>query len=232
MNNSDLFMPQDLARSVLDSVKVNYTGAYNPNKFWDEFGRHYLKTFSLTKDQKGEDIQLNIIPLIARIRDFNPKSVLEVGCGFGRCLSFVDSNVSSVERLEGIELSPTMIEQSEKYFKWAFPNRKTKIKIIEGNAASLPYKDNEFDLIYSHVCLTHIPCEAIPSVTKEISRVAKKTIIHFERFKYPYEHSLQHRWSHMLAPYYMDLGWYMHENSIVHEKHNTNSLVLINKKVR
>jgi len=56
----------------------------------------------------------------------------------------------------------------------------------------------------THVCLTHIPPQFIGQVTSEISRVTKKWIIHMERYAFMYEHPSQHRWSHLIPPFYID----------------------------
>ncbi len=226
MNTEDLFLPRDLISNNDDNpTKKNYTGIYEPEVFWNEMGKVYLNTF-MDKDSKlkGDHLKLNMKDLVGRLYILQPKTVLEIGCGFGRCLSFAKENVKCIERLEGIEFSPTMIEKS-KHFLGKY-DEKGEIRITQADARDIPFKDKEFDLIYTHVCLTHIPPKFIPKVVSEISRVASKWIIHMERFVFPYEHATQHRWSHLLAPMYLDLGWEIHEHDIINKEHYTKVLTL------
>ena len=212
------FKPTDLKGMYNERPeKENYAGVYNPESFWDEYGKVYISTFNGKFD-------LNTQHLIARIDKTEPESVLEVGCGFGRNLPFVAENVPSIKRLVGVEFSKTMLERSEYYFN-AFEKKYSQIELVNANAKELPFKDDEFDTVYSHVCLTHIPPMDISKVTSEISRVAKKWIIHIERFNFLYEHPNNHRWSHCLPPFYLDKGWDLWENDIIHIAHCTNAIV-------
>lgn len=232
------FTPYNLSETYSHRIKENYTGYYEPESFWAEMGKYYLKTFisnskeeSDTKDEdefklnsKGSRLELNAQQLIARLRALNPIKILEVGCGFGRLIPFIIGNVPSVEELIGVEFSSTMIENSKLYLKHYDTQGKTKI--IQGDARDLPFEGKHFDTTYTHVCLTHIPPKYIDKVTREISRVTKKWIVHIERFAYLYEHPNPHRWSHMIIPHYLNLGWKVHEYDEMHKEHKTKILVL------
>ncbi len=226
MNTEDLFLPRDLVPIGENRyAKQNYTGKYKPEIFWNEMGKVYLEIFLDENGKFKKDyLQLNMENFVKRLYNLEPKKVLEVGCGFGRCLTFANENVKCIERLEGIEFSPTMIEKSKSFLKRF--DKKGKIRITQADARDIPYKDKEFDLIYTHVCLTHIRPIDIPKVVSEISRVSAKWIIHIERFAFPYEHANPHRWSHLLVPMYLDLGWAVHEHDILNKKHYTRVLTL------
>lgn len=217
----------DLIKGVENKTKLNFTGEYIPEHFWDEYGKFYIETFENGKIDDPQNMKspvLNVPALLARVRDIKPKTVLEVGCGFGRILPYILSHVPSVEKIVGIEISQSMLDAAKGYFRdYAFMD---KITLIKGKAQALPFKDKEFDLTYTHVCLTHIPAEDIPQVCKEISRVTKNWIIHIERFYYLWEHPNQHRWSHNLVPYYLDLGWKLWEGEIANKEHYTKIWVL------
>ena len=222
------FSLDDLRQCGEKSVKVNFMGEYNPEHFWGEYGKIYRKCFR--KDAKTTAktaALLNLEALIGRIAAIQEtvkiESVLEVGCGFGRCLPFVLENCS-LKEIYGIEFSPTMVEDSKSFLEEY--GRVKDIKVIEGNAKNLPFPDKSFDLVYTHVCLTHIPPKDIPQVTKEISRVAKKIIVHIERFAYEYEHPNPHRWSHHLPPLYLDMGWEIVDYDTVNKEHFTKGLTL------
>lgn len=197
--------------------KDNYTGIYSPEYFWEDCGKVYASTFN------EKTLTLNTKHLISRIKELKVETVLEVGCGFGRNLPYIAENIPHIKRLVGLEFSKTMIKSSKDYFKLFEKNY--NIDIVNANVKDIPFKDNEFDLIYTHVCLTHIPPKDIARATSEISRVAKNWIIHFERWKFLNEHPNNHRWSHNLVPHYIDLGWELHENDVINGKHHTNVIV-------
>lgn len=195
----------------------SYTDEYIPKHFWTELGEVYLSMF----DNKEEEFKLNLPPLIARLQHINPKSVLEVGCGFGRILPFVQQSFGGIEKLIGIEHSQTMLDNHSRYLKMFKDKIDPKYQMVLGDAKELPFEDNEFDVTYSHVCLTHIPAKDIPQVTSEIARVTKKWIVHLERFNFPYEHPSQHRWSHCLPECYPKDSWELWENVMINLKHKT-----------
>lgn len=228
--HSGQYLPIDVFDTVKSGGKYNYFGEYKPEEFWRLYGKFYYKMFKDPNEKDdtkpGDRMDMNVQNIVSRVNAFSPESVLEVGCGFGRCFPYIISNCTSIKRLEGIEHSPTMVEHAHDYLGGC-PGGK-KIKVTLGNAKSLPYKDKEFDLIYTHVCLTHIPPEDIDTVTSEISRVVKNTIIHVERFNFLHEHPNPHRWSHDIASCYMKLGWTIHEYDMLgkNPEHHTKVLTL------
>ena len=217
------YTDEELVKSIKGGKKINYTATYNPETFWKSMGSWYHTSFG-SNDPKRSDIMENIKGIIGRIHEIGDVSqLLEVGCGFGRCMPFILETCKNVKKVTGVEFSPTMIKNSKVYLG-KFP--KGGIEIIQGNAKKLPFEDKSFDLVYTHVCLTHIPPKDIPRVTSEISRVARRYILQVERFKFPYEHPSPHRWSHLLAPMYLDLGWEIMEHDVIHKEHDTKVLVL------
>lgn len=215
----------NLDDTILTKIKHNPFGEYKPDNFWKEMGKVYHNKFDKNASINDKaSLILNMSNLCARIKEAVPIKVLEVGCGFGRCMPFVLEHCPTIKEIYGIEFSQPMIENSEIYLK-SYP-RKNDIHILQGKAQELPFESKSFDLVYTHVCLTHIPPKDIPQVVKEISRVAKLWILHFERFNFLYEHPNPHRWSHLLPPFYLDLGWEIVEYDVIHKEHQTKSLLL------
>ena len=171
MNTPQEFALKDIIELQQTSTKKNYDAVYKPRNFWEEYGRYYLRSFVADRKGSKRSFDLNMQPLVARIRYIQPETVLEVGCGFGRCIPFVISNVDSIKKLTGLEFSSTMIENSKLHLKH-YP-QKDRVEIVNGNAKDIPFEGKSFDLTYTHVCLTHIPPEDIPKVTAEISRLSK-----------------------------------------------------------
>ena len=206
----------------------DYLSKYEPEHFWATLGQCYLNTF-LTAEKPGEMFASNLNFLLPRIASFSPKSVLEVGCGFGRVLSFLVA-CEVCEEIKGVELSESMIAEMPRFVASINPPLKRELKIIQGDITKgIDFPNQSFDVVYSHVCLTHIEPRYIDCVTKEISRIAKKAIIHVERFKFPNEHPSPHRWSHDLVYYYKKLGWVVFDYSEINIEHSTKCLVLVRK---
>jgi len=90
--------------------------------------------------------------------------VLEVGCGTGTNLMLHRQTGCSVY---GIDLSPSMLEIAH-----------TKLgegaDLQLGDASSMPYQDNFFDLVIAMFALHEMPREIRPLVMREMIRVTKQ----------------------------------------------------------
>jgi hypothetical protein len=50
-------------------------------------------------------------------------------------------------------------------------------KFVHGSLQAIPWQDNQFDLVYSHEVLEHIPAADIPAVLSELVRVSKGRLV-------------------------------------------------------
>ena len=89
-------------------------------------------------------------------------SVLEVGCGWGRYLSFVSQYTDNAV---GADLSKQMLLR----FKKRFPN--LNIAMVQADMKHLPFKDEVFNLVYSIRAFKYSPHPF--SVMVEIHRLSK-----------------------------------------------------------
>ena len=88
------------------------------------------------------------------------KKVLEVGAGNGRIISRIDADCSS------IDINPKLSE----YIKDKYP----LVKTYTGEIINLPFKDKEFDLVFTHEVLQHIEPSEIKKACSELLRVGKE----------------------------------------------------------
>lgn len=94
------------------------------------------------------------------------KSVLDIGSGTGRAIEFIKNKRPDIT-IVGIEPVDELREVG-------YSKGLSREELIGGNGASLPYDDNEFDLVTEFSVLHHV--RRPESVVAEMLRVANKAI--------------------------------------------------------
>ena len=152
-----------VATKVLKVVKgKSYIN--NPQAYWDKRGLTYYRDTQGIGLWKKEAL-LHQIALLA------PETVLEVGCGYGRILQSVEK-FHGIKRSAGADFSQSMLNEARKHCKSEL--------ILADVTKGLPFKDEEFDLVYTFGVIMHIPPQRHSLAILEISRVAKYVIVHYE----------------------------------------------------
>ncbi len=108
--------------------------------------------------------------------DKNSK-ILEVGCNLANQLNLLQK--MGFNNLSGIELN-------EYAFKKALEKTKN-IEIKQATAFEIPYKDKEFDMVFTSGVLIHISPDNIKKAISEIHRCSKKYIWGYENYSKNYE---------------------------------------------
>ncbi|KAF2081170.1 class I SAM-dependent methyltransferase [Flavobacterium sharifuzzamanii] len=107
---------------------------------------------------------INIVDNLISNYDF--KNVLDAGCGSGDVVRHL---LSKGYNARGIELSGSVLKD--------FANDLLKKGIVQqGSLMKLPFKDDEFDVIFSSEVLEHIDEKDIPKVIEEFSRVCSGVV--------------------------------------------------------
>lgn len=112
---------------------------------------HYRKHF----DGLAQDI----------IRNFNPKNVLEIGCGVGYL----------AEALQNYKIPYLGFDIAE----WAIRHSISapwKLNIFIASVLNIPLKDKSFDLVYSYDILEHLSSKLIPQAISELRRVGNRNV--------------------------------------------------------
>lgn len=185
-----VFTFEDVLAVKDKNTSVDITKPYSALDFWESSAEYFCKSHA-----KREQFQVNVGWLLQKLELLKPKSILDVGCGFGRSLPFVIDGLkeNAPEKVIGIDFCQKMIEYSEEYLK-EYP-QKDKIKILMVDARSLPYKDDEFDCLYTDALFTHLKFSDAQKVANEMKRVAGKYIICIERYVFDGEHPEPHVFS-------------------------------------
>ncbi len=103
--------------------------------------------------------------IIKYVKSLQPKSVLDVGCGYGR---FCNAITDFVDKVYGIDIGSVVTGNVIK---------NDKINFIDAEAKNIPLADGEVEWITSFDCLEHALPEDIDDIFKEFNRVATKGFI-------------------------------------------------------
>lgn len=152
----------------------------------------YNKTYGVTRSTMNDDFLTSPIPSQRTGGDelkpppneggeeegvlSKDAKILEVGCNIGNQLRFLQKQ--GYQNLNGIEILDYAVEKARQLTK--------NINIIQASAFKMPFKDNEFDLVFTAGVLIHISPKDISKILKEIYRVSKKYIWGFEYFAEEY----------------------------------------------
>ena len=152
--------------------------------------------------------------------------ILEVGANIGNQLLCLQE--LGFTNLYGIELQRYAIEQS----------KAKNICLIQGSAFNIPFKDNQFDLVFTSGLLIHISPENVTRVLKEIYRCTNNYILGLEYYteqstEFTYRGHSNLLWKADFAQLYIE---HFQDLELIKEKklnylnnHNVDSMFLLKK---
>ena len=104
---------------------------------------------------------------------YQPRSVLEVGCGYGRVLCELAARLEV--SITGIDFSPTQLETARRFLP-----RGSRISLVLGRGERLPFADQSFDLVYTSAVILHNPPVTAEAIRREVLRVSRRFTAHNE----------------------------------------------------
>lgn len=140
----------------------NEQKVYELEEIWDE------KWFS------GEDLN-RVKKLSEVVLSSSSKSILDVGCGNGLFLNYLNANhKENFNRICGVERSEIAIKhvKTEKYI---------------ASIDKLPFNNSEFEIVSCQEVIEHLPSDIYINSIKELGRVASKYVL----ISVPYNENLQ-----------------------------------------
>ena len=150
---------------------------YNPKIFWDNIGgEKYFNQFESKEGQRNENIFLE------KIDEFKPKSIIDIGCGYGRYLKVISKNFPNI-RLVGIDISSSQIKYARKYCE-----NYSNIEFFEIDGKHIPYEKNSFDMSITYGCLQHVRHRDLNYFFTQIKSITKQYSILIEYDK-PYRYN-------------------------------------------
>ncbi len=152
---------------------------YHPESYWSEVARR-IKQRNGANVIAGDDEPFyrykrqQFLGLLHGV-DFKGKSVLEIGCGPGGNLVEVFDHHPS--RLVGVDISQEMADIAR-------GNVDPSVEIIKVNGTTLPFRDGEFDIVFTATVLQHNTDEAmLRQIMNELCRVSRDQVFLFERIE-------------------------------------------------
>ena len=98
------------------------------------------------------------------LKEFEPKTILDLGCGTAALLEMV-LKIKSIDTAYGVDLSEKMLEQAR--------SKQIKAVLVQGDSEYLPFEENFFDVVYCNDSFHHYPNPR--EVLKEVKRVLKQS---------------------------------------------------------
>ncbi len=153
--------------------------SYNPSEYWHERGKIYKKNFRYDKNKRLQEefliTHLNSIP-------GSFKSVLELGCGFGRITKLLLTNYSTITEYLAVDISPDQIENAKTLITSTKLPNEVKLDFRVSDIQSLKL-DKEYDLVILSEVLLHILPTDIESIIKKLITLSKKHIINIDWYE-------------------------------------------------
>lgn len=150
---------------------------------------------------------LRLIYLEQALTSLAPQRVLEVGCGNGINLLLLAARSPSIE-FQGIEPTAGGFEMARNTIGSGslpeplqafspFPLRDataiSRIGIVRGSGASLPWSDDHFDVVFTSLALEQME-EIRDEALRELARVARSYVVMLEPFREVNAHGLRRRY--------------------------------------
>lgn len=153
--------------------------SYNPSEYWHERGKVYKKNFRYDENKRlQEDLLIEYLNGITG----SFKSVLELGCGFGRITKLLLTNYNNINEYLAIDLSPDQIENAKIHLSSLKLSDKVKLDFMVSDILSLNV-DKKYDLVILSEVLLHILPSEIDSIIKKLLTLSKKHIINIDWYE-------------------------------------------------
>ena len=172
--------------------------SYNPSEYWHERGKIYKKNFRYDKNKRVQEEFL-----IAHLNNISGsfKTVLELGCGFGRITQLLLSNYSNITEYLAVDISPDQIENAKSLLSSTKLTNHVKVDFLVSDIQSLRL-DKVYDLVILSEVLLHILPTEIDSIIKKLITLSKKHIINIDWYE---DHAPKSQASHNFIHQYETL---------------------------
>ncbi len=103
-----------------------------------------------------------------RVKQMQPASVLEVGCNLGGNLRWIAAHLES-RGIFGVDINEKALARLR--------SEAPELNAVWAPARRLPFRDRQFDLVFTMGVLIHQPDETLPHVMSEMVRVSRRWVL-------------------------------------------------------
>ena len=98
-------------------------------------------------------------------------TVLDIGCGYGGLLIYLNRKVGFTHVMEGLDCSELMVTRAQAEMRKR--DLDSRVRIRQGLATKLPYPDQTFDVVLSTYVIKHLSDHLSQQMMEEVMRVLK-----------------------------------------------------------
>lgn len=170
-------LPQKKLKELRRKERAKYTKWYFKNMYWvEDFPKrkHYRK-FNYN-DPTHEKRFRYLTSVLTKYFKF--KTFLDVGCGTGHV----------VRNLLKLGYAVRGVEVSQDAIKHYMSDLQREGLVVRAGIEKLPFRSNQFDLVFCSDVLEHIPIFDIATSINELIRVTKKYLVLTINLDHPYEY--------------------------------------------
>ena len=163
----------------------------DPKEYWTlRGGLDYFR------EQEGQEQRTQRAQWMARrIGRYQPESILEIGCGYGKQIRALRENLPGVP-ITGVDFSPTQLSMAQAYLK-----ETGSVDFALASGVRLPFPDQSFDLVLTSAVILHNAPPLAEAIRREIVRVARRFAAHNEDLDITYN-----RYGYDTAAWYQAQG--------------------------
>ena len=151
----------------LNPIVDRFVRYRNPRRYWQARGGN-----GYFEEQEAVHNRTLRSQFIAQeIKQLSYKTLLEVGCGYGKQLKNLDAGGIFIA---GCDFShPQLLKAKEVC-------QSNHFHYVEADAENLPFQNKSFDLVLSSAVILHNEYEKAKKIISEIIRISRKYIVHNE----------------------------------------------------
>ena len=163
----------------------------DPREYWTLRGG-----IDYFREQEGQEQRTQRAEWMARrIARYQPTSVLEVGCGYGKQIRALQANLPGVP-ITGVDFSTTQLSMAQVYLKGT-----DAVTFALASGGRLPFADDSFDLVLTSAVILHNAPPLAEAIRREVVRVARRYAVHNEDLDVTYN-----RYGYNTAAWYAAQG--------------------------
>jgi SAM-dependent methyltransferase len=144
------------------------------------------------REQEGQHARgLRAAWIAERLARYEPTSILEIGCGYGKLLRELRRRLAIP--LVGVDFSATQLAQAQRFLAG-----QDRASLILSRGETLPFPDGSFDMVVTSAVILHNPPKIAQRLRGEVLRVARRFAAHNEEMslsynRYGYDTALWYR---------------------------------------